>query len=256
MNTNQILVQLTNLFKNTISNELVGVYLHGSLAMGCYNSARSDIDLLVVVNEMVSKDMLKQLAARLLLLESELSSTGGFELSIVLKSNLDPFIYPTPFEFHYSGAHRDRYRTDESYLCGGYEDGDLAAHLVVAYERGTVLYGKPIREWLTPIPAKYFVASILSDVAGAVDGIVESPIYYVLNLCRAFYYLREGKVASKKEGGEWAISMLPLEFSQLVSQCLTQYGGEADPGKLDDMLLRSFAAHMQQKIRHASMAYL
>ena len=37
--------------KEILQDNLVGVYLHGSAVMGCYNPAKSDIDLIVVVKE-------------------------------------------------------------------------------------------------------------------------------------------------------------------------------------------------------------
>jgi len=33
--------------KEILEDSLVGIYLHGSAAMGCFNPAKSDIDLLV-----------------------------------------------------------------------------------------------------------------------------------------------------------------------------------------------------------------
>ena len=35
--------------KRILQDNLVGVYLHGSAVMGCFNPDRSDIDLIVVV---------------------------------------------------------------------------------------------------------------------------------------------------------------------------------------------------------------
>ena len=37
--------------KETIGENLLGVYLHGSAAMGCFNPKSSDLDLLVGVRE-------------------------------------------------------------------------------------------------------------------------------------------------------------------------------------------------------------
>ncbi|HHT85033.1 MAG: nucleotidyltransferase domain-containing protein [Bacillota bacterium] len=34
-----------------LGSNLVGIYLHGSAAMGCWNPRTSDLDLLVVVND-------------------------------------------------------------------------------------------------------------------------------------------------------------------------------------------------------------
>ena len=39
--------------KKILGDNLVGIYLHGSAVMGCYNEKKSDIDLLVVVKEAV-----------------------------------------------------------------------------------------------------------------------------------------------------------------------------------------------------------
>ena len=39
-----------------LGENLVGVYLHGSAAMGCYNAAKSDLDLIVVTGESPDDD--------------------------------------------------------------------------------------------------------------------------------------------------------------------------------------------------------
>ena len=36
--------------QDILGNELTGIYLHGSAALGCFNPFKSDIDLIVVVN--------------------------------------------------------------------------------------------------------------------------------------------------------------------------------------------------------------
>ena len=41
--------------KNILQDNLIGIYLHGSLAMGCFNEKKSDIDLLVVVKQSAIK---------------------------------------------------------------------------------------------------------------------------------------------------------------------------------------------------------
>ena len=45
--------------KEILKENLVGIYLHGSLAMGCFNPQKSDIDLIIVVNEPLS-DIVKK----------------------------------------------------------------------------------------------------------------------------------------------------------------------------------------------------
>ncbi len=57
----------------------------------------------------------------------------GFEFSVVQKRYCNPFAYPTPFELHYSRAHKARYLADpHNYVATMRgEDKDLAAHFTV-----------------------------------------------------------------------------------------------------------------------------
>ncbi len=41
--------------ENILKDNLTGIYLHGSIAMGCFNGQKSDIDLIVVVQRELSK---------------------------------------------------------------------------------------------------------------------------------------------------------------------------------------------------------
>ena len=52
MDCDTLLKALVEAAKGAFGANLTGVYLHGSLAMGCFNPKKSDIDLLVVVETM------------------------------------------------------------------------------------------------------------------------------------------------------------------------------------------------------------
>ena len=49
-----ILDKIVDTSKDIIGEELTGIYLHGSLAMGCFHSDKSDIDLILVIKDSVS----------------------------------------------------------------------------------------------------------------------------------------------------------------------------------------------------------
>lgn len=51
MDTPLVLNRVVELFKEELGGNLVGIYLHGSLAMGCFNPDTSDVDLLLVVRD-------------------------------------------------------------------------------------------------------------------------------------------------------------------------------------------------------------
>ena len=251
MNQQLILDRLTCLLKDELSGSLTGIYLHGSMAMGCFNPNQSDIDILVLVKEKQSIDSYKKMAKELIKLEEELEIIKGFELSIVLEAYAVDFVYPTPFEFHYSLFHKEKYQTEENYFCGGYEDPDLAAHFVVIYSRGIVLYGSPIKEVFKPIDKQYYIDSIKSDVDGAIDGIVDNPPYYVLNLARVLMYLRESFISSKKEAGVWALNQVPNEYKNIIAQCLAKYENETENLNLEQKTLSNYANYMLEEIEAA-----
>ncbi|WP_245850770.1 nucleotidyltransferase domain-containing protein [Paenibacillus herberti] len=107
METQYYLDRAVNLFKEEMGRNLVGVHLHGSLAMGCFNPNKSDIDLLVVAQEKLSAETTKRIIKKLLKFHESMPNERGIELSIILECYLKNFVYPTPFEFHYSDYHRN-----------------------------------------------------------------------------------------------------------------------------------------------------
>ncbi|MEJ9217350.1 DUF4111 domain-containing protein [Paenibacillus glucanolyticus] len=249
MDTPLVLNRVAGLFKEELGGNLVGIYLHGSLAMGCFNPDTSDVDLLLVVRDKLTREQMRRLAKNIINLHDTMPNQQGLELSLVLESSLQNFVYPPPFEFHYSAFHRERYLTDNEYVCGGFEDADLAAHYTVIYHRGIALYGKPVREVFDLIDRQYYIQAIVQDVEGAVQDITNSPMYYTLNLCRVLYYLKEGVVSSKKEGGEWGLHALASKYRPLIQRALAQYsGGARNAADSAPDELMSFASDMLAQI--------
>ncbi|CAG7644352.1 aminoglycoside adenylyltransferase domain-containing protein [Paenibacillus allorhizosphaerae] len=255
MNISHALDHIAATFKEALKGNVLGIYVHGSLAMGCFNPGKSDIDLLVVVKEKLSPQTMRQITKMTLKLEEQLPAARGLEFSIILEKQLEPFVYPTPFEYHYSEYHREKYRADENYICGGFEDADLASHLVVAYERGLTLYGQPLSELYGPIDKRVYAASILHDVEGFVQSILHDPpsyvepVYIALNLCRVLYFMKKEVVSSKREGGEWGLSELSERFKPIIKSCLDEYNGQKDHCVVTRHDLLDFVDYMMQEIR-------
>lgn len=244
--TQVYLSRLVELFKDEWNDNLIGVYLHGSLAMGCFNPLKSDIDILVVIREDGSVEQKKRLARKFVAFHDTIEH--GLEISVILESSLQSFVYPTPCVLHYSDYHREHYRREEDYLCSDYEDADLASQIAVAYYRGITLFGQPLKELYPPIPRQHYLASIHYDVKNAVEEIVNNPMYISLNLCRVLLYIREGQISSKREGGQWGIQNVPGEFQALVQRYLNEYNGVKIEQDIDSKLLTNFATFMLQEI--------
>ena len=236
--------------KEIFGENLTGIYLHGSAVMGCFNPEKSDLDLLVVIREDISDET----KLRFMYMVVELNKQAppkGLELSVVKECVCNSFVYPTPFELHFSNTHLNWYQTNpEDYVekMKG-TDKDLAAHFTITYHRGKVLYGKEISEVFALIPSEDYMDSIWSDIENAPEEIAENFMYLTLNLCRVMAYKKEGLILSKQEGGDWGLkNICKLEFHVLIAEALQEY----QSGKtmiFDVATARNFAEYMLEEIK-------
>ncbi len=214
----------TAMSKEIIGDKLTGIYLHGSMAMNCFNPAKSDIDLLVVIenhiNDVQKMEFMKQVVKL-----NELAPAKGLEISIVKRQYCKPFVYPTPFELHFSPMHLQWFRDNpENYVenMRG-EDKDLAAHVTIINRYGIVLYGERIDNVFGEVSKKDYAESIWFDVESAREEIAEEPMYMILSLCRVLAFLKEDLCLSKQQGGEWGISHMSERYHPLILQALDCY---------------------------------
>lgn len=246
----ELLEDFVSQSKNILGDNLTGIYLHGSAVMGCFNTQKSDIDLLVVIKEDMSKEAKRKYMDMVVAL-NQYAPEKGLELSIVKESVCNPFVYPTPFELHFSITHLGWYQSNpKDYVekMNGM-DKDLAAHFMITYHRGKTLYGEEIKEVFSEVSSEDYMDSIWNDIVSAEDEILENPMYLTLNLCRVLAYKQEGLILSKQEGGEWAINRITIsEYKELISEALKEYqNGEAMI--FHNAVATAFAGDMLKQIR-------
>ena len=253
-----VLDEIVEQLRASLRAQLVGVYLHGSVAMSTFNPVSSDIDLITVSSGSVPREHKRTIQK--LLLELSLKAPGkGLEISIVTLSSLKDLAYPTPYEFHFGSDQISKYTT--GYIDEGANgpDPDLAGHFVMVRERGICLYGHSIAEVFPRVPNDYYLRSIAQDSEssyqnisrGASAGVGAVPVYAVLNFCRVLAFIKECLVSSKKEGGEWGIEKLPEEFYPLINEALNEYRKSGTSKPVDLQLLQRFADYSIQIIRDA-----
>lgn len=245
----EFLTRFAKMSREIFGDLLTGVYLHGSLAMGCFHPAKSDLDLLLVVEGDIPVE------TKLAFLEqavkfNEEAPQKGLELSVVKRRYCKPFVYPTPYELHFSPAHLERWRRDPQEYAEHFHgtDKDLAAHAAIVNCYGVPLYGPAVSEVFGEVSKEDYADSIWYDVGNAEEEILENPMYITLNLCRALAYLREDLVLSKETGGTWGLANVPGEYQGLIETALRCYESEADM-VLDVSLAQAFARYMVDEIR-------
>ncbi len=210
-------------------DDVVGVYLHGSLAMGGFRRPKSDVDLLVVVESAMGDEVRSSLAADMLSLFDRRPIVGGLELSVMARHTLEPFRHPAPYEFHFGENWADDVRGGGSGPRG--TDPDLAAHCTVTRSRGVALAGPAPSEVIGEVPRWAYLDAVLDDLRWILDGgIVESPFYGVLNICRSALVLLDdpGVPPTKEEGALWALGHVPAEHRGVIEEALGCYRSAAE----------------------------
>lgn len=196
--------------EQVLKDDLIGIYLHGSLVFGCCNPMQSDLDLLVVTRESLRAGTRKGLDS----LFREVSRRPlPLEVSVLAEPALRAWRPPAPYELHYS----ERYRLKES--PGPGTDPDLAAHFTVARERGIALRGPEPRRCFPNVPWHDYVLAILEDFTLCSERLTRT--YAVLSMSRVWATLATRELHSKESGAVW--SMAHLRDPSIVADALQSY---------------------------------
>ncbi len=213
-----VLEQLTAGVGGVLGEDLVGLYLQGSFAVGD-GDEHSDVDFIAVTEDVPGPGQVAELQAlhqRLFALESPWAQ--HLEGSYAPREQLRRF---------------DRSRAPWWYVDNGATELVLDNHCNTAVvrwslrERGVVLAGPPPTELVDPVAP----AELREDILWAMDEWKDwldahgpwsrrLQTLVVLSYCRMLQSLETGTVTSKREAGEWAAGALDPAWNGLVRTAL------------------------------------
>lgn len=245
----QLLDEIAAASADSFGENLTGVYVHGSLALGGFTWAGSDVDFIAVTEAAPTGAQKEAYISRLLAMSGH-CPPRGFEMSVVLRKYARDFVSPTPYELHLSGMYVERCASDVPRFCREMHgvDCDLAAHFTVIRRSCIVLCGAPASQVFGDVPRECYLRSIKADVENAETEILASPVYIILNLCRVMAYIEEGVVLSKRDGGEWGVAHTGAH-APLIRRALDCYLAAAPfPAESERRELTDFARHMRELI--------
>ena len=236
--------------RSLLGENLLGIYLHGSLAQGGFQPARSDIDILVVSEQSIEPAVQRAIVEMLLRLSK---APIPLDIYFLAKSAIFPFQQPLPYDLHYNERLRERYqallRRDEWQNELDQRDPMLSIYLAVLHAHGITLAGKPIAEMLPVVPEQILRESLITATLLARDERMQDLVSFVLNACRTLAYLREGTLISKDEGGVWGEAHLPEQYSALIHQSLALYRGDRLSRPVGRAALDEFARYVEEAVR-------
>jgi streptomycin 3"-adenylyltransferase len=234
-----------------LQDVLVGIYLYGSLAMGCFNPKSSDIDLILVVRKRLLKVQRKKVIK---CLREVCSKSRRIELSIVRENILRNPQYPIMVDLHFE------YWGE---IFENEKDNEILSNLYTTRKRGFRIWGKPISSVFSEIPPQYHLKSVIEDLNCTRKYLHENPervgydpvVYWVLGSCRILAFIRDEKVLSKLEGGQWGLANLPKQYHDLVEQAISRYQGKKKEQIWNHEKLEAFADYMTRIILKESDNY-
>jgi streptomycin 3"-adenylyltransferase len=224
--------------RDALGPGLIGVYLHGSAALGDYDPARSDIDILAVCAAPLGAGERARLGAGIGRDALPCPAGAGLEFSLVTRASAcDPRRAPA-YELHGWDEH--------GHVRPGTERGDpdLPLHFAVVRQIGLVVCGPPPAGILREVP----LDEQIRLVAGELDWAVEnaSPSTQVLTACRAWALSVDGRFRSKRDAAEWA---LRHGAPPMVAEVLADHHA-ARQSRPEPEPVAAFVASVRTRLRH------
>ena len=221
---NEILNQINevvNIWKKHLGDELIGVYLHGSIALDAFNPDSGDIDILVVVKDSIDIPVKLEIARDIIGLDRK---PCPLEMSAVKLSDAKNWKTPGNCVFHYSDFWTEKYmkRFDNSdvdvYVVDHeFPDADVTSYIKLLKQCGIVLYGREIQKVFADISDEDFWVAISADIDDY-DFHDYDARYFSSNVLifgRILSFKKERRILSKYDGGIWMIDHVPEDLKYL-----------------------------------------
>jgi streptomycin 3"-adenylyltransferase len=239
--------------RDVLGDDLVGAYLHGSAVLGGFRPD-SDIDLLVVSKRRTTVEEKRHLVDFLLSVSGAKAAPPGrpVELDVVVESQIRPWRYPPPFDFHYSELWRERFESGNLEPWTGSTNPDLASAITMALLGDEALAGPPAAQVFDPVPRSDYVEAVLRDTETVNEFLPWDTRNVVLTLPRIWSAVATDAVYSKEEAALWALLRLPAEHRLVLDLALAGYRGELDDS-WDELRpqVRAYADHVVSEIERA-----
>ena len=209
--------------RHTLKDNLVGVYLRGSLATGDFIPETSDLDVLAVTERPINDAEFAALSAVHAQLAAPANPWGKrLEMAYIDRAALRRF---TP------GLRHPTLGQGETLAWAGHGSNWILERWT-AREHGVTLLGPDPQSLIAPVSRDELRAAVRArlpdwdDWANQPDDpawllLRRHKAYVVETMCRALYTLACGELSSKQRAGEWAMATLPEPSRSLVERSRT-----------------------------------
>lgn len=201
---NKILGSFEKGLLGIFGNNLIGLYLTGSLSYSDFNPGSSDIDLVAILNKPATPDELKLVKQLHFQIEKQNKKWAKrIECSYIPSDMLKNILPPkTPRPYFGEGVFYPEAAYGNEWLINNY----------LLYKQGITLLGKNFRKLVKPIDIVDVQKACIKDLFKEWQPKITDPnylnndhyqSYVVLNLCRILYTVICNSLAAKKTSASW-----------------------------------------------------
>jgi predicted nucleotidyltransferase len=217
-----------SLLKNILGQNLLGVYLHGSAIVGGLQKY-SDIDLFIISDRATTHEEKATLSKHLLKISGIYmkSSKLSIEMTIVVKSAVNPWRYPPHFDFQYGDWLREKFASGVIEPWSTYEMPDLALLITQVLLASQTLFGLSPEQLLDRVPYQDFIQAISVTTTNLIANINDDMRNVLLTYARIWNTLETNTIRSKQSAADWTINRLPEVYKPVMRRARAISIGEA-----------------------------
>jgi predicted nucleotidyltransferase len=252
------LPECIDLLKCTFGSDFLALYLYGSATLGGLHRY-SDIDLLAVLGRPATPE------EKVLITNALFNISGLYlkdikrpvELTIVIKSDVNPWRYPPRFDYQFGEWLREKFQSGEMEPWKPKDMLDLTILITHVLVASRTLYGPAPDQLLAPVPYRDFITASTQVIDGLLADLESDTRNILLTLARIWSTFVTDLIRSKPAAAAWATGRLPEEFQSVMQWARAIYLGESPEG-WDDLLqkIEPCAGFMVERIKETAVLLL
>lgn len=225
----QQIKQCVNLLKDILGKDILGVYLYGSTIVGGLQKY-SDIDLFVVTDRATTHEEKAKLEANLLQISGIYmkNSKCPLEMTIVNKSEINPWHYPSNFDFQYGEWLRKEFESGNIEPWPAKEMPDLALLVTQVLLASKTLVGVNPDQLLCEVPYKDFLMATTDALPNLMSDLDNDTRNVLLTFARIWSTVETDTIRSKPAAADWAIDCLPEKYHPVMNRAKAISKGEVE----------------------------
>lgn len=208
-----------NLVEEIFGEDLLGVYLYGSSILGGLQKY-SDIDLFVIANRSTRREEKAKLETALLKVSGVYmkSKELPIEMTIVERSEINPWHYPPQFDFQYGEWLRKQFEHGNIEPWPTKEMPDLALLVTQILLASTTLVGTNPDQLLCKVPYKDFITAMINALPNLMSDLDSDVRNVLLTLARIWSTVATDAIRSKPTAADWVIKHLPEKYFPVMER--------------------------------------